>query len=195
MSQHQISPPETEPDAADAQPPEASLLGLSKELLNYVFELALVKDPDEGPTEANVDKRMTARRNFYRCPTPCPALGSLCRVLEEIVLRIYYRRNTFASRPPSHASRWFSQKRRKRDTILDRRIAFLFDAKGMKSLISHRKDGEDLEVEPIESEGTGGLSLAGECSFCAQTCQQCQRISLKKIKDINGRTLSTILAW
>ena len=58
----------------------------------------------------------------------------------------------------------------------------------MKSVISHRRDGKSLEVELSVQEGTGRLSLAGECSFCAHTCQRCQRILLKKIEDINGRT-------
>ena len=138
-----ISPPATEPDAADAQPPEASLLSLPNELLNYVCELTVVKDPDEGPTEAHVGfKRMITRRHLFRCPTPSPALGRTCRVLEETVLPIYYGRNTFAFRSPSPASRWLSQKRRMRSTTPFRQIATLFDAKGMKSVISHKRDGK-----------------------------------------------------
>ena len=50
-----ISPPVTEPDATDPQPPEDSALGLPKNLLDYIYELAVVEDPDEGPTEANVE--------------------------------------------------------------------------------------------------------------------------------------------
>lgn len=75
-----------------------------------------------------------------------------------------------------------------RGMTLVRRIKILFDVKGMKSKVSHRRDGEDLEVELFLQEETDILSLAGECLFCAQACQQCQRRLLKKIEDINGRT-------
>lgn len=93
-----ISPPETDPEAINAQPPEASLLGLPKELLHYIVELAVVKDPDEGPTKADVEfRRLKARRHLFRCPTPSPALGRTCKVLEAIVLPINYSQNIFAS--------------------------------------------------------------------------------------------------
>ena len=50
------------------------------------------------------------------------------------------------------------------------------------------KGWKKLEVEPFVQEGTGMLSLAGECSFCAHTCQRRQCILFKKIEHINGRT-------
>ena len=50
-----ISPSETDTTADDAQHPSTSLLGLPKELLNYIVELAVVNDPDEGPVEANLE--------------------------------------------------------------------------------------------------------------------------------------------
>jgi len=62
---------------------------LPKELLNYIVELAVVKDPDEGPTEANVEfKQLKGRRHVFRCSEFSLALGRTCKILEAMVLPI-----------------------------------------------------------------------------------------------------------
>lgn len=178
-----ISPCATEPDATNAQPPEASLLGLPKELLNYIVELAVVKDPDEGPTEVKVNSR-----HVSRCPTPTPALGRTCKVLEAIVLPIYYGQNTFAFRTSNDACRWLSQRGRRNGMASVRRVKIRFQATGMENGLSPRKDGENLELEIFLRQGSDWLNVAVECSFCARACYWCELALVGKIDNINTRT-------
>lgn len=183
------SPSATKTIATNVQPPEASLLGLPKELLNYIIELAVLKDSDEDPTEANVEfKQLKGGQRVFRDPTPSPALGRTCKILEAIVLPIFYGQNTFAFRSTDHASCWLSLKRRRWGMALVRRIRIRFAVKGMQGAVSQRKKGENVEVELLLRDKTGKLALAARCSFFARACQWCLRVLLGKIRDINGRT-------
>jgi hypothetical protein len=175
---------ETEASATDAQPPRASLLGLPTELLNYIVELIVVKDPDEGPTIADVYfKPLKGNRNrhVFRCSRPSPGLARTCTFLEAIALPMYYGQNTFSFRSSIHACRWLSLKRKKGMALI-RRVKILFDV----------TDGDDeeliVEIELFLEEKTDKLVLDINCSFYTQACQRCRRILMNKIEDINGRT-------
>lgn len=180
-----ISPSATEPDATNTQPPEASLLGLPKELLNYIIELAVVKRPGEGPTESKVDsKQLKTSRQLSGYHMPTPALGRTCKVLEAIVLPIYWGQHNFVFHSPSQALRWLSMKRRRNGMAMIRQVKIRFKVKGMENM----EDGDNLDVHLVLQDGIDRLLLAGRCSFCARACQWCQRILLDKIEDINSRT-------
>lgn len=178
-----ISTSETETTTIDAEHPRASLLGLPKELLNYIIGLAVVKDPEEGPTEAIVElQRLKGSGYILRCETPSPALGRTCRVLESIVLPIYYGQNTFAFCSHYHTCHWLSSTRKRRGMSSIRRIRILFDVIG-------RHNVERLvEMELFLEDKTDRLALAVGCPFYAQACQWCRRILMDRIEDINGNT-------
>lgn len=180
-----ISSSEIKTTADDAQHLSTSLLGLPKELLNHIVELAVVQNPDEGPVEANVEfKRLKGRgsRHAFRCETPSPALGRTCRALEAIVLPIYHAQNTFSFRSHYHASRWLSLTRRRQGLASIRRVKILFDVFG--------SDDEKtlVEMELFLEDETDSLALAVDCSFYAHACQKCRRLLMDKIADTNGST-------
>lgn len=188
----------TSPSAVDtistnAQPPETSLLGLPKELFNYIVELAVVKEPDEGPVEANVEFKQLiggrqGGRHVFRESTPSVALGRTCTVLAAIALPMHYLRNTFAFRSANHASRWLSLKHQRSGMTLVRRVRIRFKVKVTEGSVSQRRNGQHFEIELFLAEETDMLALAANCSFCVQACQSCRSILVRKIEDVNGRT-------
>lgn len=148
-----ISPSATEPDATNTQPPEASLLGLPKELLNYIIELAVVKRPGEGPTESKVDsKRLKSSRQLSGYHMPTPALGRTCKVLEAIVLPVYWGQHNFVFHSPSQALRWLSMKRRRNGMAMIRQVKIRFKVKGMEN----KEDGDNLDVHLVLQDGLTG---------------------------------------
>lgn len=179
-----VLPSATESDANGAQPLEASLLGLPKELLNDIIELAVVARPGEGPTKSKVEsKQLKTSRHLFDCHKPNPALGRTFKVLEAIVLPIYWGQHIFVFHSAPLALRWLSMKRRRDGMTLIRHVKIRFNVKG-KENVEH---GENLEIHLFLEDGTDRLALA-MCSFNNRACQWCQRVPLDKIEDINSRT-------
>jgi hypothetical protein len=108
----------------DAQPPRASLLGLPKELLNYIITLAVIEDPDADQT-ALLSKQLTESEAgpLYEARSfRSPALARSCTELDAIVRPIYYGQNTFAFCSASVAHAWLRRERRKQSEAPVRRI-------------------------------------------------------------------------
>jgi hypothetical protein len=166
----------------DTQPPRASLLGLPKELLNYIITLAVVDDPDADKS-ALLSKQLTeseAGPLHEARSLRSPALARSCTELDAIVLPMYYAQNTFAFCSASVAHAWLHRERRKQSDAPVRRIRIYFDP-GLFCTIAYASLEFSLE------EKTRKLAIPVESAYCRDMCSACQNALASKMEDINGR--------
>jgi len=165
-----------------AQPPEASLLGIPKELLNYIIILTVVEDPDADPV-AYLEKHSPGL-----CILPCdkirsfplPPLARTCTTLEAIVSPIYYGQSTFTFRSPSELCFWLSVKRRGYRVALVRRARIHFQKPGRGGEHKYRNAGLEVFLE----DKTSALAISIEDPFHA--CERCRSSLMSMVDEING---------
>jgi hypothetical protein len=183
-----ISPSTTDMVTTTAQPPKASLLGLPKELLNYIIALVVVEDPDAGLytllLEQLLDTRFVPRGQIRAFRTP--ALARTCTALEAIVLPVYYGQNTFTFCSARHAYHWLHQMRRGQGETSVRQIRVYFEQYSSRALGL----GPDCKREPLGvylKDSTDKLAVTVVSPFVVGACRKCRNNLLNTIEMINGR--------
>lgn len=177
-----ISTSETETTATDAEHPRASLLGLPKELLNYIITLAVVEEPDADQITFMLKQREETsvgppgKIPAYRSP----ALARTCTELEAIVLPVYYGQNVFAFCNAGTAHEWLRHERRGQDQAPVRQIKIYFDpdlfnTEEYASMVISLEDKADM------------LAIRVESAYYLNMCNACQSILASKVEEINRR--------
>lgn len=168
----------------DTQPPRASLLGLPKELLNYIIILAIDEDPDTDPTALlmaqrnNKGLRQDGRVNAF----PSPALARTCTTLEAIVLPIYYGQRTFHFCSMNLAVEWLNQERRMKSVASVRQVRVHF---GVPFKLKKKSNWKRKSLDMFLETNSQVLALSKESRFYTELCEDCQRESLAKVQRIN----------
>lgn len=176
------SPSATDTVLADTQKPQASLLGLPKELLNYIITLAVVEEPDAdqitlmSKQREEISARPPGKIRAFRSP----ALARTCTELEAIVLPTFYGQNTFAVCTTWTAYEWLRRERRRQDQAPVRRIRIYFDP-GLFNTEEYASMVISLEDK------AGMMAIRLESAYYLNMCSACQSILASKVEEINHR--------
>lgn len=173
----------------ETQAPKASLLGLPKELLNYVITLAVVDDPDADQTALLLEQQQKdGYGHFGRkgkvLAFPSPALARTCTELEAIVLPTYYGQNTFHFCSMKVASYWLYQERRRNSVASVRHIRVHF---GVTATLDKDPALERRVLDMYLEDNSQALVMSTSSSFYVGLCKWCQREFTAKVQRINNR--------
>ena len=181
------NPGSTSASNTDTQPPQACLLGLPKELLNYIITLAVVEDPEADPTTLLLEQR---QRNDGHAQSgrveafSSPALARTCTTLEATVLPIYYGQHTFHFCSMNVASQWLNQERRMKIVASVRRVKVHCGlTPKLRKQLKRKRKALDMFLEA----DSRVLALSKASSFFADLCEDCRWAFRAKVQWNNDR--------
>lgn len=180
------SPPDTITVATSAQPPRACLLGLPKELLNYIIILAVVEDPDADPKALLLKQYHETKGQIRPHWHPQPALAQTCNALRPTVLPIYYGQNAFTFYSAEQALSWLLHKRQSVGTVQRIRVYFEVIRK-----LDEEPKWKQQALEMYLEDKSNVLAVSLDSPFCVGSCEICRSRLVEEIEKINGRGSSS----